>query len=181
MSHTFQRMKKFSSCNIKNIDDSVYSATGQILPIRTLCREHREIILNSTLSNHPHQTQANLLAAGLTGWLANPTSKTAVAWQDQWRQDVYQGIQQAARIRERGKKAMFPYICNTKNEFSSCVQRIFLFPTFNTKNVHFPHMSSCGQILGIRRKGQSPGIHWTEKRRKKTIVRKDVTWILKTL
>uniref|UniRef100_A0A5F9CH38 DnaJ heat shock protein family (Hsp40) member A4 n=1 Tax=Oryctolagus cuniculus TaxID=9986 RepID=A0A5F9CH38_RABIT len=36
---------------------------------------------------------------------------------------------------------------------------IFLFPTFHTKNVHFPHVSSCGQILGIGGEGQSPGIH----------------------
>ena len=34
--------------------------------------------------------------------------------------------------------------CNTKNEFSSCVQRILLFPTFHIKNAHFPHMNSYG-------------------------------------
>jgi hypothetical protein len=45
---------------------------------------------------------------------------------------------------EREERIRFPYICDTKDEFSSRVQRIFLFPTFHAKSVHLPHMSSCG-------------------------------------
>lgn len=52
-----------------------------------------------------------------------------------------------------------PYICNTEDEFSSSVQRIFFFPTFHTKNVHFPHVRSGGQILGVGGEGQRPGVH----------------------
>lgn len=98
-----------------------------------------------------------LLAAGVTGWPANRTSDTPAAVNAEPAPRHTTGWKTEPRVRE--KWAKFPYICNTENEFSSRVQRIFLFPTFHTKNVHFPHMSSCGQILGIRRKGQSPGVH----------------------
>lgn len=68
-------------------------------------------------------------------------------------------------------RAALPYVCDTENELSSRVQGVLLLPAFHTENVHLPHVGPRGQVLGIRRKGQSPGVHCTETR--KTTVRKD--------
>lgn len=143
-------MQELPGRNIENVDDPVYGPAGQVLPVRALCREHvgpvrlraRHVSCWLQLSLAGQQT-APVTAAAANG---QPAPRRTTGWKSQRKSD-------------RGQRAKFPYICNTENEFSSRVQGIFLFPTFHTENVHFPHVGSCGQILGIRREGQSPGVH----------------------
>lgn len=145
---TFQRMQKLSSCNIKNIDDSVYGSAGQVFSIRTLLR--RDGWFETIQLTCPFCTQAILLVSVLTSCQQSPAIVSNLV-----------GMAGSGQsITAKDPTVSFSYICNTEDEFSSSVQRIFFFPTFHTKNVHFPHVRSGGQILGVRGEGQSPGVHW---------------------
>lgn len=68
------------------------------------------------------------------------------------RQDGEQGARPEGG--ERG-----PYVGDAEDELPARVQGILLLPALHPEDVHLPHVRACGQVLGVGREGQRPGVH----------------------
>lgn len=126
---TFQRMQKLSSCNIKNIDDSVYGSAGQVFSIRTLLRRDgwfETIRLACPLCTQPF---CRLLVSVLTSCQQSPAMDSSLAGT--------QGLSRAPPVKTwQGVfltyailRMNFPLVSKEYSFFPLSTPKMFTFPT----------------------------------------------------